>query len=112
MAISPKREVCGNCCKQIYMHQKLLICYSCNLISHFKCGKSHYSYNQTTDQWSCSNCAHESLNRYCPFESICYNKYIVEDPEAHKEIEKIKNCLKNCKTFTNEEINSNFFWIF
>ena len=109
MSTSPKRELCENCCKQIYIHQKVLICSSCNKISHFKCGKSVFTYNQTIDQWLCSNCCTQSLNRYCPFESICYNKYIVEDPEAHEEIEKIKNCLKNCKIISNEEINSKFF---
>ena len=109
MATSPKRELCENCCKQIYIHQNVLICSSCNLILHFKCGKSVFTYTQTTDQWLCSNCCTHSINQYCPFDSICHNKYIVEDSEAHVEIEKIKNCLKKCRTITNEEINSHFF---
>ena len=105
MDTNPKREICENCCKQIYMHQKVLICSSCNKISHSKCGKSIFNYNQTTDKWSCSKCNTQSLNRYSPFESICFNKYISEDPEAHEEIETIKNCLKNCKLFSNKDMN-------
>ena len=109
MNINPKRELCENCCKHIYLHQKILICSTCNMISHFKCGKSSFTFNQTSDQWYCSNCSHNSISRYCPFNSICYNKYIVEDPEARVEIEKIKNCLNNCKVITNEELNKKFF---
>ena len=109
MDTSPRRELCENCCKQIYVHQKILICSSCNIISHLKCGKSLYTYNQTSDQWYCSSCYQNSLNRYSPFESICYNKYIAEDSEAHAEIEKIKSCLNNCKIITNKELNEKFF---
>ena len=109
MDTSPIREPCESCCKQIYSHHKVLICSSCNIISHFKCGKSLFTYNQTTDQWLCSNCFTQNLNRYCPFDSICSNKYLVEDSEAHVEIEKIKNCLKNCKIIANKDINSKFF---
>ena len=109
MDISPRREICENCSKQIYVHQKVLICFSCNSMSHFKCGKSLYTYNQTTDQWACTNCSHDSLNRYSPFKSVCYNKYITEDPEAHEGIEKIKKCLNNCKIITNDQLNKNHF---
>ena len=109
MDTSPRREVCGGCCKQIYTHQKFLACHSCNKILHFKCGKSLYVYNQTTDKWSCSDCSQNTLNRYNPFGSICHNKYVVENLEALEEIEKIKACLNNCKIFSNVEINKKFF---
>ena len=109
MDTRPLREPCVNCCKTIYMHQKVLICSSCNAISHIKCGKSLFTYVNTTNKWLCSNCCIQNIDRYCHFDSICYNKYIVEDSEAHVEIEQIKNCLRNCKVITKEEVNSKNF---
>ena len=109
MDSSPKREVCEGCCKQIYTHQKVLLCCKCNKVVHFKCGKSLYTYTQTSDQWTCENCCNAALNRYNPFESVCYNKYLVENPEAHEEIAKIKQCLSNCKIISNEDLNKEFF---
>ena len=106
MAINLKREICENCHKEILMHHKNLVCSSCSIISHFKCGRSMFSYNQTVDQWFCNTCQAETLVRYSPFNSITYNKYVPEDPEAYIEIEKIKNCLQNCKNFSKEEIKS------
>ena len=32
-----------------------------------------------------------------------------EEPEAHEEIEKVKNCLNTCKIISNEELNKHFF---
>ena len=110
MDIKPmNRELCKGCSKQLYTHQKALVCYSCNEISHFKCSKSIYTYNHITDQWICNNCRSDVTNRYAPFESICYNKYLSDDPEAYEEIEKIKTILKNCKIFTKQELNKKFF---
>ena len=109
MDSSPNKEVCKGCCKQIYTHQKFLVCNTCHEILHLKCGKKTYTYNQTTNQWSCSNCSINVLNRYNPFESICFNKYLSDEPEAHEEIEKIRNCLNNCKIISNEELNKTNF---
>ena len=103
------REICGVCSKQIYTHHRVLVCYSCNEISHFKCSRSTYTYNHVSDQWSCNNCASDKTNRYAPFESICFNKYLVDEPDAYVEIEKIKAILKNCKVFTKNELDRKFF---
>ena len=92
--MTTRREVCENCCKEIYTHQKILICSLCNIISHYKCGKQAFEYDQTVDQWFCFNCQTNKLVKYSPFNSVCYNKYNPDDPEAYAEIEKIKNCLK------------------
>ena len=103
------REICKTCLKQIYAHQKVLICQLCNEILHHKCGKHTYTYNQINDQWTCKSCSQKSINKYKPFESICFNKYIVEDPESLVEIGKIKNCLDNCKIISKKELNKQFF---
>ena len=109
MDTSPRREFCEDCCKQILVHQKILVCCFCNSISHFKCGKSSYTYSQTTDQWSCDNCSHKLQNRYNPFDTICYNKYVADEPDVYEEIDKIKCCLSNCKVISNNELNKKFF---
>ena len=109
MDIRPRRENCEDCCKQILIHHKFLTCCNCNKISHFKCGKLSYIYNQTTDKWSCRNCSNTLENRYNPFDSICYNKYIADEPDVQHEIEKIKYCLSNCKVFTKKELGKAFF---
>ena len=109
MDTNHKREICENCYKEILIHQKVVICSSCNIISHFKCSKSIFTYNQTSDQWFCGTCQAENLIRYSPFNSIIYNKYAPEDPEAYIEIEKIKNCLKNCRNLSKKDINSQYF---
>ena len=109
MDTSPRKEICEDCCKQIFLHQKVLICCFCNSISHFKCSKLLFTYNQTTDQWSCNNCVHKIQNQYDPFDSICFNKYVADEPDVNEEIEKIKSCLSNCKIINNEELNKNNF---
>ena len=53
MDSSPNKEVC---CKQIYINQTILDCNTCHEILHFKYGKIIHTYNQTTNQWPCSNC--------------------------------------------------------
>ena len=105
------REVCKSCCKQVYIHQKVLICQLCHEILHYKCGKLTYTYNQINDQWTCNGCSQHNLNKYNPFNSMCSNKYLADDPDACEEIDKIKNCLNNCKVFSKLDINKQFFWL-
>ena len=109
MTVSPKREICEGCSKPIYLQHKVIICQSCDVISHHKCCKDSYTYNNISDCWYCSSCSNNTKNKYAPFESICFNKYLDNDPEAFEEINKIKALLNNCKVISNNELNKKFF---
>ena len=100
MVINIKREICEGCCKQIFRHNKCIICSQCNKIAHYKCSNKTYTYDQVKDYWSCWECTANIPLRYNPFDSIFYNKYQVEDPEAFEETNQVTNILNNCKIFS------------
>ena len=97
------------CCKQIYTHHKVLICFSCNKISHYNCCKSLYTYNQVNDQWFCNSCDVNIDNYYNPFSSICSNQCLDNEPEAYQEISNVSELLKNCKITNKKDLNQKFF---
>ena len=106
MATKIIREICERCCKQIYSHNRILICNSCGTTNHLKCGKKFYTYNQIKDMWSCKTCLekHQELH-YNPFDSIVYNEFIDESPEIQQEIELIQDTLKNCSELNFSDLN-------
>ena len=109
MATNPKKEICDGCYKSIYIHQKVLICCLCNSIAHHKCGKDKYFYNQIIDQWHCCNCNANVISRYNPFDTLCSNEYLIDEPEAYAEIEKVKGILKNCEIITKSDLDRKCF---
>ena len=98
MATKTKRENCEGCCKQIYMHNKVIICHKCNKISHHACATATFNYDQIKDIWTCSNCITNVSKRYNTFDSVFYNKYsITKDGDEPDEISKIKHILDSCQ---------------
>ena len=43
--------------------------------------------------------------RYNPFDSVFYNKYMIDDNEVSEEISGIKNVLENCQIFNLNQID-------
>ena len=69
------RDVCGGCLKQIYTHNKIIVCNTCSLISHFECSeKSTFKLFQSATLaspavWHCSNCSEQ-------YGMLWYNPYL------------------------------------
>ena len=94
------REKCERCCKQIYLHNRILSCNECGKIQHLKCGKITYKYNQIKDMWLCSNCTVSDTgdtNMYNPFDSIIMNDFLGDSPENYEDVITFQKVLKNCK---------------
>ena len=105
MVAKLKREICEGCCKQIYLHNKIITCQNCDKISHFECAEKTYTFDQIKDHWTCCNCMSNLAQRYNPFDSVFYNKYMIDDNEVSEEISGIKNVLENCQIFNLNQID-------
>ena len=105
--MSIKREICGGCTKQIYYHNKIIICNSCSTISHFQCSQNSkfQLFKSATSLspaiWYCDTCfTHHGIKRYNPFiELLSNNVGTDDDPEVNDDLHKISKCLENCKMF-------------
>ena len=83
------------------MHSKSVICHNCNTISHLKCatkGNRTYKFDQIKDIWTCWQCQSYLILRYNPFDSVFYNKYLIDDNDAMEEISQTRKLLDNCNT--------------
>ena len=106
MATKLRREVCEGCCKELYVHNKFVICHNCNKIAHYHCAIKTFSYDQVKDNWTCWYCKCNTPKRYNPFNSVFFNKYLVEDTDAYEEISNIKHILEKCQVFKPRQIKS------
>ena len=110
MVSSPiNREVCDRCCKNIFKHNRFLVCNQCDKINHFKCGMKQFTYDQMNDVWLCENCKEHNHNEliYTPFSSMIFNKFVDDDSKSlFDEVKIIKNVLKNCKEYNIKEVKS------
>ena len=111
-----KREICGGCSKQIYYHNKIIICNSCSVISHYQCFQnSNFKLFQSASAespaiWYCNPCfEHHGVKRYNPFLEILssHTAGVSENSEFDEDLQKISDCLQNCKMFeTVSELNA------
>ena len=111
------REVCGGCLKQIYTHNKIIVCNTCSLISHFECSeKATFKLFQSATLaspavWHCSNCSEQyGMLRYNPYLEVLSSQD-GEDTEWGEcaDLYKMSDILENCKMFkTANEFNGEF----
>ena len=105
MVTASNKEKCEGCCKNIFMHNKVVVCSQCNAIAHFKCAQKTYNYDQIKDLWACWKCISNQPQRYNPFDSIFYNKYLIDDHDALEETNLVTSILNNCKSLDLKSIN-------
>ena len=111
------RDICGGCQKQIYTHNKIIVCNTCSLISHFDCSVSSafkLFQNATVTSpavWHCSDCTRQhGMVRYGPFLEVLSSQDgdDIEWGES-TDIYKMSEVLQNCKAFeTVKEFNRDF----
>ena len=112
------RDICGGCQKQIYTHNKIIVCNACSAISHFDCSQTSMFklfQNATVTSpavWHCSDCSRQhGMVRYNPFLEVLSSPD-GDDTEwgESADICKMSEALQNCKAFeTVNEFNRDFF---
>lgn len=100
-----RREECEGCCKQIYQHNKFVLCHKCDKIAHYNCSLKAFKYDQIKDKWICWDCYSNKPKKYNPFDSIFFNKYLVDDANASEEITQIKNIMEQCQLLRPNQIH-------
>ena len=111
------RDICGGCQRQIYTHNKIIVCNACSLISHFDCFQTsmfNLFQNATVTSpavWHCSDCSRQhGMVRYNPFLEVLSSQDgdDIEWGES-ADIFKMSEALQNCKAFeTVNEFNRDF----
>ena len=104
------RETCQHCDKQIYTHNPILICPSCNKVAHNKCADALFAIGENGN-WYCHDCVEIfGVKRYNPFsETINLDSehdYDVEPVNSIECITKISNILETCQPYNAQELNS------
>ena len=105
MVTKLKREICEGCCKEIYTHNKFVICKTCEKISHLKCAEKIYEFDHIKETWTCWNCTSNLPEKYNPFDSVFYNKYVIDDAEVSEDISQIRKLLENCQNLSLQQVD-------
>ncbi len=93
------REKCSGCQRDIFCHNKIMLCQGCNDIYHAECSEQTFKFNHMKQIWTCMKCETFGLQRYNPFNSVIYDKYDPNTMESDEDMETLSNILKNCSCY-------------
>ena len=112
------RDICGGCQRQIYTHNKIIVCNNCSSISHYDCSDAsefklfHNATVTSPAVWHCNDCSRQhGMVRYNPFLEVLSSPD-GDDTEwgESADICKMSEALQNCKAFeTVNEFNRDFY---
>ena len=101
------KNKCKGCNKFILMHNKILVCSSCEIVVHSKCAKKLFQYNQPTECWQCNNCIADQPPRYNPFVPVLiHDKHEPVHLDEFDDISEINKIHESCKAYNKSKFSN------
>ena len=101
------KNKCKGCNRFILMHNKILVCNSCETVAHSKCAKKLFQYNQPTDRWQCNNCIADQPPRYNPFAPVLiHDKHEPVHLDEFDDISEINKIHESCKAYNKSKFSN------